>query len=126
MVPRARQITALLENNPGELAKLCEALRKVDVNITALMVVEGRARIMVDDSQRAGEILAEMGIPYSSAEVIVLEIPDKPGAVAEVADKMAKAGINIDYAFASTVPGRGTATVVFAVSDVERAESIME
>ncbi len=126
MVPRARQITALLENRPGELAKLCEALHKVDVNITALMVVEGRARIMVDDSQRAGEVLSNMGISYTSAEVIVLEIPDKPGAVAEVADKMAKAGINIDYAFASTVPGRGTATVVFAVSDVDRASTIVE
>ena len=125
MMPRARQITAVLENKPGELAKLCEALHKRDVNITALMVVEGRARIMVDDSQRASEVLTEMGIPYSDAEVIVLEIPDKPGAVAEVADKMAKAGINIDYAFASTVPGRGTATVVFAVSDVNGASRIV-
>ena len=126
MVPRARQITALLKNSPGELAKLCEAFHKVDVNITALMVVEGRARIMVDDSRRAGEVLENMGISYSSAEVIVLEIPDKPGAVADVANKMGKAGINIDYAFASTVPGRGTATVVFAVSDVQKAESVVE
>jgi hypothetical protein len=126
MVPRARQITALLKNSPGELAKLCEAFHKVDVNITALMVVEGSARIMVDDSHRASEVLDGMGIPYSSAEVIVLEIPDKPGAVADVANKMGKAGINIDYAFASTVPGRGTATVVFAVSDVQKAESVVE
>jgi hypothetical protein len=42
-----------------------------------------------------------------------------------VADKMAKAGINIDYAFASTVPGQGTATVVFAVSDVDRASKLV-
>jgi hypothetical protein len=121
---RERQITALLENKPGELARLCEAFRKEEVNITALMVVEGRARIMVDDSVRASRVLEKMGINYSSAEVICLEIPDKPGAVADVADKMSKAGINIDYAFASTVPGQGTATVVFAVSDVEKANGL--
>lgn len=125
-MPRERQITAVLENKPGELAKLCEAFRKQKVNITALMVVEGRARIMVDDSVRAGRVLDEMGIPYGSAEVICLEIPDKPGAVADVADKMAKEGINIDYAFASTVPGQGTATVVFAVSDVDRAQKLVD
>ncbi len=124
-MPRERQITAVLENSPGALAKLCEALRRQDVNITALMVVGGRARIMVDDSDRAGVVLEEMGIPYTSAEVICLEIPNRPGAVAEVADKMSKAGINIDYAFASTVPGQGTATVVFAVSDVDRASKVV-
>jgi hypothetical protein len=124
-MPRQRQITAVLENKPGELAALCEALRKESVNITALMVVEGRARIMVDDSERASKVMQSMGISYTSAEVISLEIPDKPGAVAEVADKMAKAGINIDYAFASTVPGQGTATVVFAVSDMDRASRLV-
>lgn len=124
-MPRERQITAVLENRPGELAKLCEALREQDVNITALMVVEGRARIMVDDSLRAGSVLESMGISYTSAEVICLEIPDKPGAVADVADKMANEGINIDFAFASTVPGQGTATVVFAVSDVDRAAKLV-
>ena len=125
MSPRERQISAVLENKPGELAKLCEAFRKEGVNITALMVVEGRAKIMVDDSVRAGRVLEGMGISYTSAEVICLEIPDKPGAVADVADKMAKEGINIDYAFASTVPGQGTATVVFAVSDLDRAQTLV-
>jgi hypothetical protein len=123
--PRERQISAVLENKPGELAKLCESFRKAGVNITALMVVEGRAKIMVNDSIRAEKVLEDMGISYISAEVICLEIPDKPGAVADVADKMAKEGINIDYAFASTVPGQGTATVVFAVSDVDRAQKVV-
>jgi hypothetical protein len=122
---RERQISAVLENKPGELAKLCEAFRKQSVNITALMVVEGRAKIMVDDSGRAGRVLESMNIPFTSAEVIALEIPNKPGAVADVADKMAAEGINIDYAFASTVPGQETATVVFAVSDVDRAQKLV-
>ena len=124
-MPRERQISAVLENKPGELARLCEAFRKESVNITALMVVEGRAKILVDDSVRAGRVLDGMGISYTSAEVICLEIPNKPGAVADVADKMAKAGINIDYAFASTVPCQETATVVFAVSDVDRAQKLV-
>ena len=124
-MPRERQISAVLENRPGELAKLCEAFRKESVNITALMVVEGRAKIMVDDSIRAGRVLESMNIPFTSAEVIALEIPNKPGAVADVADKMAAEGINIDYAFASTVPGQDTATVVFAVSDVDRAQKLV-
>jgi hypothetical protein len=124
-MPRERQISAVLENKPGELARLCEAFRKESVNITALMVVEGRAKILVDDSVRAGRVLDEMGISYTSAEVICLEIPNKPGAVADVADKMAKEGINIDYAFASTVPCQETATVVFAVSDVDRAQKLV-
>lgn len=124
-MPRERQISAVLENRPGELARLCEAFRKESVNITALMVVEGRAKILVDDSVKAGDVLDSMGIPYTSAEVICLEIPNKPGAVADVADKMAKEGINIDYAFASTVPCQETATVVFAVSDVDRAQRLV-
>jgi len=124
-MPRVRQITAVLENKPGALAKLCDALGEQRVNITALMVVEGRARIMVDDSERASRVLESMGISYTSAEVISLEIPNKPGAVADVADRMAREGINIDYAFASTVPGHGTATVVFAVSDIDRASRLV-
>ena len=125
MMPRERQITAVLENRPGELLKLCYALRDQNVNIAAMMVVEGRARIIVDNSVRAGAVLESMGIPYTMAEVISLEIPNKPGSVAEVVDKMAKAGINIDYAFASTVPNQDTATVIFAVSDLDRASEVV-
>jgi len=124
-MPRERQITAVLENKPGELAKLCEALREQNVNITAMMVVEGNARIIVDNSVRAGAVLDNMGISYTMAEVISLEIPNTPGAVAEIADKMAKAGINIDYAFASTVHNQGRATVIIAVSDLDRASKII-
>ena len=124
-MPRERQITAVLENKAGALAKLCDALREEEVNITALMVVEGRARIMVDDSMRACRVLETMGISYTSGEVIGIEIPTEPGAVADVADKRVEEGINIDYAFASTVPGQGTATVVFAVSDVDKASKLV-
>lgn len=124
-MPRERQITAVLENRPGELVKLCAALRDQNVNISAMMVVEGRARIIVDNSVRAGAVLEKMGIAYTMAEVISLEIPNKPGSVAEIVDKMANAGINIDYAFASTVPDQGTATVIFAVSDLDRASEVV-
>jgi hypothetical protein len=123
------QIVVALQNKPGTLAKLCSTLRDAGVNISAVVAPEirgrGKVRLLVDNPDKAKDALKAAKIRFSEEEAIAIELDNKPGALGEVAEKLAQARINIRYAYATTSVGSAKATVVMAVPDVAKALGIL-
>jgi hypothetical protein len=119
------QITVSTQSKPGVLAKICGALASAGVNIVALCAAEGagrgKLRLVVSDPKRAREALAAAKIRSGEEPALLLSLEDRPGALAEVAGRLAAAKINIKCAYATT-PGAGPARVVLAVANAEKAE----
>ena len=125
-----KQLTIYLENKPGQLAKACKALGKDKVNILAISVVDtvdtGAVRIVVDNFTKARKALGKLGLVVHGRDVVTATLPHKPGVLGKVAEKLAKAGINIDYAYGSTHKDSKEAVCVFAVSNPKKAEEVLQ
>lgn len=124
-----RQLTVGWQNRPGELANFCEALAESSINIIALATAEageyGAVRLLVDDVTRAREVFRERGVAHTSIEVLVIELGNHPGSLAQIARTLSDAKINIEYFYASTSPGAETVVGVFKVSDAYAADELL-
>ena len=122
---QVEQLTVFLENRPGILADLCAHLSDRRISIRAMAVLDntdaGTARLVVDDPELAKNILSEVGVAYTSARCLALEMPNHPGGFAGIARTLSLAGINIDFIYASAAPGAGPALGIFGVSDLKGA-----
>ena len=124
-----KQITVFLENIPGRLATLCNTLEERGVNLQAMTTAEsseyGVVRMIVDDVDAATEALKQVELPFSIVDVLGIEFPDTPGALGKVALQLAKAGVNVDYAYITVASQSGNALGVFKVTDPPKAEAIL-
>ena len=113
---RAKQLTVCLANEPGAIAGLCRCLADAKVNIRAITVVEsteaGVVRLVPDDARAATKALEGAGMEVIATTVRLIELPNKVGALAEAAERMAKRGMNVDFLYGSTGAGRGKAVLV--------------
>jgi len=122
----AIQISVFLENKSGRLAEVTHALAKAAVNIRALSLAEtidyGVLRLIVDRPQEAKTALAEAGFTVTETEVVAAEMPDKPGALAEIVDMVTARGLNIEYCYAFMAKRGDNAVVIFRIDDAAAAE----
>lgn len=127
-MPVRRQLTVAWQNRPGELANACRVLADVGVNIEALATAEageyGAVRLLVDDVEKARQVFRDAGVAHTTIDVLVIEIPNKPGALSVIAGALSDDKVNIEYFYASVAPGNETALGVFKVSDPQRADEI--
>jgi hypothetical protein len=124
-MPKARQLTVSIENRPGTLASVGSALGHAKVNIIAFLSgasgAEGYVQLVVDDVKKAESALEDAGFSYSEQDVLHIEVPNKPGAIGELARKLATKNINITSGYATTVKVSSKASVVLGVSDLDEA-----
>lgn len=128
-MPVLKQITVFLENVPGRLATLCNTLENRGVNLQAMTTSEaseyGVVRMIVDDVDKATEALRQVDLPFSTVDVLGIEVSDEPGALGKVAVQLAEAGFNVDYAYVTVASRSGNALCVFKVLDPHRAEETL-
>ena len=125
-----RQISIFLANEPGQLSAICRALADANINIATLSLADtsdfGIVRMIVDDHEKAEDVLAEKGHVVNVREVIAVCVPDRPGGMAEVMQVLDKAGVNIEYSYAFAFHKGEKAVLVFRFSDNDRAESALK
>jgi hypothetical protein len=118
----ATEFTVNVENQPGTLASLGEALGKARVNINAIHGMPNADgslvifQLLPDDPQHAAEALQKAGFTYTTREVLIVNVLDAPGTLGDVALVMAHAGINIDAVYITT-----KGQVVLGVDDLDGA-----
>lgn len=121
----AKQITIWVQNRPGTLAKITAALAARGVNFTGLYAsdTKGRSavRLLVGNAARAKAALKAAGFRATEEPAVVLNLPDKPGQLAKVTRKLAKARINISYGYATVSPRAKRAHVVLGVNSAAAA-----
>jgi hypothetical protein len=124
-----RQISLFAENKPGKLATVARVLGEAKVNIRALTIAEagdfGVIRMVVDDTQKAYEVLSEKGFTVSVTGVIGAEIRDVPGELYKIAGVLGDNDVNIDYAYSFLTPHE-KAILIIRVDDTERAVELLE
>src|SRR5213594_946732 len=100
------QLSALIENRAGVLAELAADLARHGISIRALtianLVDHAVVRLVVSEPQKA------------------LHLPDEAGALAGVAKRLGRAGVNIEYAYGSAPLGGGRGVVYVRVSDLKK------
>lgn len=100
----AWDLAVVLEDRPGTLAAMGEALGEAGINIDGLCGTgrggEGTIHILVDDGNAAQEALAAAGITAGEPrEVLAISSKDRPGELGRLASKVADAGANIDLVY---------------------------
>jgi hypothetical protein len=117
---RVKQLTISLQNQPGRLAAVAQALADARVNILAFLAStagqQGSVQVVVDNIQRARKALAGAKFPFAEGMLEQVELPNKPGALADFAAKLAKKGMNIDAAYGSVHKGAKKSVLYFATS----------
>jgi len=90
----ASQLAVFLENKPGTLARLCEALAQKQINLLALTVSDtvdhAVVRIVVDRPSEALSVLEDAGMLVVATDVLVVEVPNRPGGLADSAARLEK------------------------------------
>lgn len=123
------QLTVFLENSPGRLAGLTRALGDAGVNMRALMVADtaefGVIRIICDRPETARAALEAAGFSVSVTNVIAVEMPDRPGGLAEVLETIGSVGANVEYAYCFVEPGGSAAIDVFRVEDPQTVSAAL-
>jgi hypothetical protein len=129
MSAMATDLTVILDDTPGELARLGEVTGDAGVNIRGLAAFTGEGRgvihMLIDDDQvaRATSELRRAGIGIADErEVLVVDIHDRPGSLGELARELAESNVNIDLAYTTF----GGVKLVIATDDLENARAALE
>lgn len=122
---KVKQISVFLENKSGRLAEVTRSLGINGINIRALSIADttdfGILRLIVNKPDAANRVLRDEGFMVSETDVIAVEVPDRPGGLADVLDILGQAGINIEYLYAFIGQTAKEALVIFRVEDCEGA-----
>ncbi len=126
----ATQFSIFMVNKPGVLANLLSEFAKAKVNITAMTMVDsaehGVMRVVFTAPKKARDLLNGINVPYSEHEVLCVNLANKSGALATIAEKLARNHINISYAYCTAGAKGGRTTGVLKVASVKKAMRVLE
>jgi len=126
---KAKQISVFLENKRGRLAEVTQRLAENRINIRALYLAEtvdfGVLRLVVNDPDRARQVLSEANFTAAEAEVVAVELADRSGSLAQLIGPLAEAGINIEYLYAFVGKSGENAIIIFRFDDADRAIALL-
>ncbi len=124
-----QQLALFLENRPGALARVCEALSKEKINIYAISTSDtidhSVVRMVLSDPRKALLLFEEHGTLVVEDDVLMIEGDNKPGSLARLANKLANAKINIEYAYSATNPAAKKGLLILRVSDAKKALKVL-
>jgi len=122
------QVSVFIENKSGRLAEMARTLGDAGINMHALMVADtsefGVVRVICDNPVRAKELLDARGFGASLARVLAVEIPERPGGLADLLAALDSENLNVEYAYAFVAPSGEAAIDVLKIDD-QRAEELL-
>lgn len=127
MAGHLKELRVSMEDRPGSLAKLADALGKAGVNIEAISAAtsggSGDIRILVADTAAARKALEGAGVKVQGErEMLFVDLEDRPGSLAAAAKKLADQQVNIDAIYVVGASG-GKKQLAVGTSDVAKARS---
>ena len=129
MIKIATQIAVFMDNRPGTLARFCQGLAKAHVNILGLSISEAIdhavVRIVVDKPKEAERVLSGLKAMTQSRDVVFMDVDNKPGEMARIAQQLAEAGINIEYAYCTASPSHSAGAIILRTTDLEATISAL-
>ncbi len=124
-----QEFKVFVQDKPGELARVTEALAINAVNIRAISseaaLNQPFFRIVTNDVASTRKALGNAGLRYTEEEILVADLIDRPGELAKIAGRLARAGVNINsvYMLGSR---NGKTQVAMTVNNKDKARSLLQ
>ncbi len=126
---KLKQLAVFLENKPGQLLAPVQALADAGISILTLSLADtsdyGILRLIVEDVEKAKKVLADAGCVLSECEVLAVEVPDRPGGLAQVLAPVSGAELSLEYMYAFSFGPSGKALLVFRFDQPDKAIEIL-
>ena len=127
---KVKQISVFIENRSGRLREVATILGKNSINIRALSLADtsdyGILRLIVDNPDKARQVLKNENFTLSETDVIAVEISDTPGGLAFVLDILGDAGINVEYMYAFVEKSSRNAVVIFRIENIDNSINVLK
>ncbi len=125
MFQQITQFSVFLINKPGILSRVCGTLAESKVNLVALTLMDsvehGVFRFVASDSDRARNVIKSLGLTMTETEVLRAEMPNRPGALADLCARLNTNHISIKYAYVTSGAAGGRTTGIFKVDNMQKA-----
>ncbi len=122
---KARQLTVWVDSVPGQLGRIAEALGEASINISgfvsATLPGQSPVRLLTSSPVKTRKVLEGLGLRMTEEEVLRVSVGNKPGVLGEIGQRLGRANINVEYAYASVANGSRKADVILGVSDLTGA-----
>ena len=126
---KGTQLTVYIDNRKGTLSALATFLGKHGVNIYGLTLADteghGYARLIVDDTEKARQLVEDSGELVAAREVLLVRVANEPGELARMLEALAQHNLNIEYGYSSGGPGNEKG-LVLVPSDVDAALAVLQ
>jgi len=127
---KIKQLSLFLENKPGHLSAICQTLARAGINIVTLSLADtqqfGILRLIIQDWERAKELLEAKGFVVNITEVVATEVDDRPGGLSDVLKVLEQARTNIEYMYAFTFRRNNRAVLIFRFDDPDAAVNVLQ
>ena len=124
-----KQLAIFLDNRPGTLARLADALAEASINIYAITtsdtVDHSVIRLVVSDYRKAMHLFEQHGALVVEDDVLMIEGSNKPGELARIARRFAQSKINIEYCYSATPPESKKGLMIMRVSNPTKALKVL-
>ena len=122
---KIKQISLFLENRPGHVCNACRVLADAGINIESMSLADteqfGILRLIVKDWEKAVGVFEKNGIVVKLTEVIVVQVPNKPGGLADLLGILDQAKLNIEYVYEIHCGKNDVSTLIFRFNQPEAA-----
>ena len=126
---KVKQLSIFLENKAGRLREVTEVLAKHEINIRSLYVAEtsqfGIVRLIVEQTEKACDLLKMHDFTVETTDVIAVEVDDKPGSLSNLLNVLSGNDINLEYVYAFVERRQNKAVVIVKIEDIDRAEDVL-
>jgi hypothetical protein len=124
------QFSIFMVNKPGVLARVLGEFAQAKINIIAITMMDsaehGVMRVVFDAPEKAKSVLSKLNMPFNETEVLCLNLANQAGALADVAEKLARDHINISYAYCTAGARGGRTTGVLKLANMAKAIKLLE
>lgn len=124
------QFSLFLANKHGSMTQIFRELAKAKINITGMALMDsmehGVLRMIVSDPAAARSIFRRLNVQATESEVLAVGLPNRPGALADLCEKLSSARVNVGYLYCTTGARGGKATVFLKVPNIARAVKVLQ
>ena len=124
------QFSIFMVNKPGVLARVLGEFAEAKINIIAITMMDsmehGVMRVVFAAPDKAKKVLAKLNLPFNETNVLCITLTNQSGALALVAEKLARNHINISYAYCTSGAKGGRTTGILKVANVQKAMKVLK
>ncbi|RJP24270.1 MAG: ACT domain-containing protein [Candidatus Omnitrophota bacterium] len=126
---KLRQISVFVENRTGRVAEVTRLLGKGGINIRVVSLADthdfGIIRLIVNDVDKALQILRDNQFTALDTEVVAVEIPDEPGGLAKILEYLGHNNVNIEYLYGFVERPGEQAILIFRFEELDHAVRVL-